>query len=46
MLRLSQLWSFLFFVWAENGSILESNGEPRPTATGSGDNGSGLDPNG
>ncbi|MES1242017.1 MAG: hypothetical protein ABUT39_10395 [Acidobacteriota bacterium] len=46
MLRLAQLLSFLFFVWTENGSILEPNGEPRLTATGSADNGSGLEPNG
>jgi hypothetical protein len=46
MLRLAQLWSFLFFAWAENGSILEPDGRPRHTATGSVDNGSGLDPNG
>ena len=46
MLRLAQLWSFLFFVWAENGSILDPNGAPRLTAGSSGDNGSGLDPNG
>lgn len=46
MLRLAQLWSFLFFAWAENGSILDPNGEPRFTAGNSGDNGSGLEPNG
>ena len=46
MLRLAQLWSFLFFVWAGNGSIFEPNGIPKPTAGSSGDNGSGLDPNG
>jgi hypothetical protein len=46
MLRLAQLWSFLFFAWAENGSILEPNGIPKPTAGSSGDNGSGLEPNG
>jgi hypothetical protein len=47
--RLSQLWSLLSALWNENGSILDPNGgtssgaEP---AAGSGDNGSGLDPNG
>jgi hypothetical protein len=46
MLRFAQLWSFLFFAWAGNGSILEPNGTPRPTAGSSGDNGSILDPNG
>lgn len=46
MLRLAQLWSFLSFLWAENGSILDPNGGPKPAATNSGDNGSGLDPNG
>jgi hypothetical protein len=35
MLRLAQLWSFLSFLWSD----------PKPIA-GSGDNGSGLDPNG
>jgi hypothetical protein len=46
MLRLAQLWSFLLFAWAENGSILDPNGIPKPTTGSSGDNGSGLDPNG
>ena len=46
MLRLAQLWSFLFFAWAENGSILEPDGRPKPTTGSSGDNGSILDPNG
>jgi hypothetical protein len=45
MLRLAQLWSYLFFVWAGNGSILEPNGSPKPMG-GPGDNGSILDPNG
>jgi hypothetical protein len=36
MLRLSQLWSFLSFLWSA----------PDPTASNSGDTGSGLDPNG
>jgi hypothetical protein len=44
MLRLSQLWSFLSFLWS--GSILEPDGGPAPTAGSSGDTGSGLDPNG
>ena len=46
MLRLAQFWSFLFFVWAETGSILEPDGTPRPTAGSSGDTGSGLEPDG
>ena len=46
MLRLAQLWSFLFFVWAENGSILEPDGGPRSTGGSSGDTGSGLEPDG
>ena len=47
MLRLSQLWSFLFFLWAGTGSILEPNGGPTPTSGGgSGDTGSILEPNG
>jgi len=36
MLRLSQLWSFLSFLWSD----------PGPTAAGSGDTGSILDPDG
>jgi hypothetical protein len=36
MLRLAQLWSFLSFLWTDL----------KPTAAGSGDNGSGLEPNG
>jgi hypothetical protein len=45
--RLSQLWSRLSSLWAETGSILEPNGEPKPTAAGSGgDTGSILEPNG
>jgi hypothetical protein len=44
--RLSQLWILLSALWAENGSILEPNDGPKPTAGSSGDNGSGLDPNG
>jgi hypothetical protein len=44
MLRLSQLWSFLSFLWCETGSILEPDGGP--TAGSSGDTGSGLEPNG
>jgi len=36
MLRLAQLWSFLSFLWSD----------PKPTAAGSGDNGSGLEPDG
>ena len=46
MTRLSQLFSLLWFLWAGNGSILDPNGEPRPTTGSSGDNGSGLEPNG
>ena len=46
MLRLSQLWSFLSFLWCETGSILEPDGGPAPTAGSSGDTGSGLEPNG
>jgi hypothetical protein len=44
MLRLAQLWSFLSFFWAETGSILEPDGEPR--STGACDTGSGLEPDG
>jgi len=44
--RLSQLWSLLSSLWAETGSILEPNGEPKPTAGSSGDTGSILEPNG
>ena len=36
MLRLSQLWSFLSFLWTD----------PKPIAGSSGENGSILDPNG
>lgn len=51
---LSQLWSLLSPLWDENGSILNLKGVPSPTpglptepdAVNSGDNGSGLDPNG
>ena len=46
MLRLSQLWSFLSFLWSENGSILDPAGGPKPTAGSSGDTGSILEPNG
>lgn len=46
MLRLSQLLSFLSFLWSETGSILDPNGRPDPAAGDSGDTGSGLDPNG
>ena len=46
MLRLSQLWSFLSFLWTGTGSILEPDGESKPTSDGSGDTGSILDPNG
>jgi hypothetical protein len=38
MLRLSQLFNFLFFLWADGG--------PKPTTGNSGDTGSILDPNG
>lgn len=53
--RLSQLWSLLSALWAENGSILDPNGTPggassgsgaEPDAGSSGDNGSILDPDG
>ena len=44
MLRLSQLFNFLFFLWS--GSILEPDRGPAPTAGSSGDTGSGLEPNG
>jgi hypothetical protein len=44
--RLSQLWSLLSALWAETGSILEPNGEPKPTTGSSGDTGAGLEPNG
>ena len=44
--RLSQLWNLLSALWAETGSILEPNGELKPTAGSSGDTGSILEPNG
>jgi hypothetical protein len=51
---LSQLWGFFSSLWSENGSILDPNGTPRPSSgsgnepasADSGDNGSGLEPNG
>ena len=52
---LSQLWSLLSAIWSENGSILDPDGNPggagsgagaQPGATNSGDNGSGLEPDG
>ena len=46
MLRLSQLFNFLFFLWAETRSVLEPDGGPRLNAGDSGDTGSILDPNG
>ena len=46
MLRFSQLFNFLFFLWAEIGSVLDPDGRPKPSAGDSGDNGSILDPNG
>ncbi len=46
MLRLSQLFNFLFFLWADIGSVLDPDGGPAPTAGSSGDTGSGLEPNG
>ena len=46
MLRLSQLFNFLFFFWAEIGSVLDPDGRPKSNAGNSGDTGSGLDPNG
>lgn len=50
----SQLWGSLSVLWSENGSGLEPNGgansgapsEPEPNGADSGDNGSGLDPDG
>jgi hypothetical protein len=44
--RLSQLWNLLSALWSETGSILEPDGGPKPASGSSGDNGSGLDPNG
>ena len=44
--RLSQFWSLLSALWAETGSILKSDGNPKSTAAGSGDTGSGLEPDG
>ena len=46
MHRLSQLWRFLSFLWAETGSILEPDGGPKPTGGSSGDTGSILEPDG
>jgi hypothetical protein len=46
MLQLSHLFSFLFFLWAEIGSVLDPDGRPKPNAGDSGDTGSILDPNG
>jgi hypothetical protein len=50
--HLSQLWSLLSALWAENGSILDPNGGTssgtgtEPGTGSSSDNGSGLEPNG
>jgi hypothetical protein len=46
MLRLSQLFNLLFFLWAETGSVLEPDDGPRSNAGDFGDTGSILDPNG
>lgn len=46
MLRFSQLFNFLFFLWAETGSVLDPDGGARPNAGDSGDTGSILDPDG
>ena len=46
MLRFSQLFNFLFFLWAEIGSVLDPDGRPKPDAGDSGDTGSGLEPDG
>ena len=46
MLRLSQLFSSLFFLWAEIGSVLDPDGGAKPNAGDSGDTGSILEPNG
>jgi hypothetical protein len=46
MLRFSQLFSSLFFLWAEIGSVLDPDGRLGPNAGDSGDTGSGLEPNG
>lgn len=32
MLRFSQLFNFLFFLWAEIGSVLDPDGRPKPNA--------------
>ena len=45
MLRLSQLWGFLSFLWSGTGSILEPD-RPTPAGSSPGDTGSGLEPNG
>jgi hypothetical protein len=48
----AKAWTLLSALWAENGSILEpdgagaSSGTGTPNATTTGDNGSGLEPNG
>jgi hypothetical protein len=46
MLRFSQLFNFLVFLWAGLGSVLDPHGSPKPNAGNSGDTGSGLEPNG
>lgn len=43
---LHQLWSLFSVLWAESGSILEPDGQPKPNAAGSGDSGSILEPDG
>ena len=43
MLRFSPLFNFLFFLWAEIGSVLDPDGRPKPDT---GDTGSGLEPDG
>lgn len=46
MLRFSQLFSSLFFLWAEIGSVLDPDGRPSSNAGDFGDTGSGLEPEG
>jgi hypothetical protein len=46
MFRLSQLWSFLSFLWSETGLILDPDDGQQSITGSAGDNGSGLDPNG
>ena len=46
MLRFSQLFNFLFFLWAEIGSVLDPDGRPKPSSGDSGNTGSGFEPGG